>query len=305
MKCLHPNIINGVRYPCGKCEACTCNKTNEYILRFMATARHTHAYFITLTYADEFLPRYGVCKLDVRKFLDNLKNKIGKFKYVAISEYGGRFCRPHYHLNIFASEEIKNPFGTIESCWSMGRTQVKKHQDKELNYIAKYHATEILSRNIFQYGDYPSYIRLSDCRDAEDMYKKMSQRLNVPVASVTAELHQCTEPFRMTSRGIGIERLSEDNFKQNVREGKFYEINNKKRRSSMPRYYKSQLSFEDRLRSDEAQVDYLFDREPNETDIMAQKCDDYELANKHYQEKWRKNYEESVIKRKKHSQSTY
>ena len=305
MKCLHPNIINGVKYPCCKCEACTANKTNEYILRFYATARHKYAYFVTLTYEDAYLPRFGVSKLDVKTFLQKLEEQIGKFKYVAIAEYGGRFCRPHYHLNIFTDKPILLPYKTIDTAWDYkGRTQIKLNRDKELNYIAKYHSTEILSRHIYQYEDYPAYIRLGDCKDAQDMFKKMSKRLNKPLAAITAGLQECAESFRFTSRGIGEERLEENSFKQMIRNKQFYEINNKGRRSALPNYYKNKLSLDDQIACNHAQVDYLFDRDQNDIDRAVISTGDYEGVHKFYQEEWRKNYEDSVIKRKKHQQST-
>lgn len=47
-----------ITVPCGKCNGCRMDNTRMWALRMMHESRyHHHNYFITLTYAPEFLPK--------------------------------------------------------------------------------------------------------------------------------------------------------------------------------------------------------------------------------------------------------
>ena len=93
--------------PCGLCFGCRCDNTRMWSLRMMHESRyHEHCYFITLTYAPEFLPKDGDLNYrDLRLFFVNGRHHFQipgfPFKYFACGEYGDRNLRPHYHFAAF------------------------------------------------------------------------------------------------------------------------------------------------------------------------------------------------------------
>lgn len=114
-----------VTIPCNKCDECRSIVQNEWFLRCYAEFMQNKAnggvcYFLTLTYADEFLPYFDVDynSLDgTRKHLHTscfsyehihtfintlrkyLKRKFGdiRLKFIIFPEYGSHTKRPHYH----------------------------------------------------------------------------------------------------------------------------------------------------------------------------------------------------------------
>ena len=199
MKCLRPIKKCGEILPCGKCEACLANKTNEYIIRFNATQQEMCAYFCTLTYSDDYVPKKGVYKGDCQLFLRNLKSTLSKqgitFKYVLIAEYGGRRCRPHYHLNLFTSILIPL-LPTLENCWKYGIVHGKLVDDKQLHYVAKYHSTQILSKNIRKFVDYPIFYRVDDDKTFEECEKQFMERFSIPLTMWSRfPTMPCNSPF--------------------------------------------------------------------------------------------------------------
>lgn len=102
-----------LKVPCNKCKLCINKKITEWNTRAILENKTCSArpLFITLTYQDKYLPKYGVDKRQMQLFMKrlriNLERHYGKsisLRYVAASEYGtdDRYtCRPHYHLNIW------------------------------------------------------------------------------------------------------------------------------------------------------------------------------------------------------------
>lgn len=150
MRCIHPIITkSGLVVPCGKCELCRSNRRNEWSIRLGIETKYAKRMplFITLTYADEFLPmawkkfkdgasseyevaykRYGdidpdesmrlyvetLYRPDVFRFMREYKrvNELKKdsFHYFGCGEYGDTFGRPHYHLLFFNDEKLQSLF---------------------------------------------------------------------------------------------------------------------------------------------------------------------------------------------------
>ena len=92
--------------PCGHCMLCRDKKTREW--SFRATCENntstSQPYFVTLTFNDRNLPRYGVSKKDVQLFMKRLRIRLDRLgiehniRYFAVGEYGKKGKRPHYHL---------------------------------------------------------------------------------------------------------------------------------------------------------------------------------------------------------------
>lgn len=128
-----------VPVPCGKCKVCLSRRAASWAFRLMYEERRAlSAWFITLTYAPEFVPKTPkkwstLRKRDLQLFFKRLRRahvrKYGTnagIKYFAVGEYGGKFQRPHYHMVIFnidvelvepawegVCNDVKMPIGSI------------------------------------------------------------------------------------------------------------------------------------------------------------------------------------------------
>lgn len=100
-----------VAVPCGKCILCREKKSKEWTTRAnceTATATYPPV-FVTLTYDDAYLPKDGVCKEHLQKFIKRFrenwcrmyKTERLNLRYFACAEYGSKRGRPHYHLQLW------------------------------------------------------------------------------------------------------------------------------------------------------------------------------------------------------------
>lgn len=63
---------------------------------------HERNCFVTLTYSDDNLPtNNGLDPRHFTLFAKQLRNKMGKFRYLQCGEYGAKRQRPHFHAIIF------------------------------------------------------------------------------------------------------------------------------------------------------------------------------------------------------------
>lgn len=88
---------------CGQCMECRLAYSREWAIRITHEAQtHDHNCFLTLTYDDLNLPRYGqLVKRDLQLFFKRLRKNVGPFRYVACGEYGEQKRRPHFHVALF------------------------------------------------------------------------------------------------------------------------------------------------------------------------------------------------------------
>lgn len=133
---INPNgFLFKVPCKCNKCVECVDEKNQDFATRFYFDADYTmkqggYVYLDTLTYNDTNLPKhYKIAHFnneDVKRFKRNMEKEIVEyilkyhnrnksadnyneakalyrkdFKILLVSEYGGDFHRPHYHLAIF------------------------------------------------------------------------------------------------------------------------------------------------------------------------------------------------------------
>lgn len=82
---------------------CRLAYSREWAIRITHEAQmHSRNCFITLTYDDAHLPRFGqLVKRDLQLFFKRLRKNVGPFRYVAAGEYGELRRRPHFHAAIF------------------------------------------------------------------------------------------------------------------------------------------------------------------------------------------------------------
>lgn len=99
-----------IAVPCGKCLLCTEKRAMEWTTRAICETASCEfpPVFVTLTYKDAKLPSDGVMKEDVQKFLKRFRiNWLRMYghqlnlRYFACAEYGSKYGRPHYHLQMW------------------------------------------------------------------------------------------------------------------------------------------------------------------------------------------------------------
>ena len=144
--------------PCGHCETCKESKMNSFVHRckLETMAYDCKPLFLTLTYDELHKKECGVYLRDLQLFFKRLRVNLYRrgyretLRYVAVSEYGHKTHRPHYHAiiwnlrqtNILAYREIKD---IIVKSWSQGFCMfrfVDPSDDKCFYYTSKYLAKD-------------------------------------------------------------------------------------------------------------------------------------------------------------------
>lgn len=107
-----------IQLPCGQCVGCRIDRSRQWANRCMLELQyHDSAYFVTLTYDDEHVPKayytdpatgeaytsLTLCKRDFQLWMKRLRKKFSddKIRFFACGEYGGETKRPHYHAIVF------------------------------------------------------------------------------------------------------------------------------------------------------------------------------------------------------------
>ena len=121
-----------ISIPDCRCSKCRKQKSNDWLVRsyFEFTSKPTTAFFVTLDFDDEHLPRYnGVPCFDSRlmsNFFESLRQstKIPSFRYMYSTDYGGYLERPHYHV-VFLFDKgavsAEDFFSVILFYWKYGQ----------------------------------------------------------------------------------------------------------------------------------------------------------------------------------------
>lgn len=135
--------------PCGKCPCCVEKKRREWSFRGIAETVYseTTPIFVTLTYNNNNLPKNGLQKTDVQKFMKRLRINLErdghevKLRYMLCGEYGSKTHRPHYHAVIWNYPQMKNlhnRLASVEKAWQLGFCYVVTCDAGAVRYICKY-----------------------------------------------------------------------------------------------------------------------------------------------------------------------
>lgn len=165
-----------VELPCGQCIGCRLQYSRMWADRCMMELNyHDSAYFLTLTYSDEYLndgrqdgctrryypdPETGEAKLslslykpDLQKFWKRLRKAFpdDHIRYYACGEYGDRTKRPHYHaivyglhlddLQFYKSSGLKDVYynsPSLSKLWPYGYVVVGHVSWQSCAYVARY-----------------------------------------------------------------------------------------------------------------------------------------------------------------------
>lgn len=188
-----------IEIPCGHCIGCRLDYSREWATRCTLEANeHKDNYFLTLTYAPEYLPvRLGatldgeitnVATLVPKHLQDFLKRlriyykrhyDIENIRFFACGEYGEEKKRPHYHLIIFGlpipdltyfttnlkSKEICYRSPLLEKLWTYGIVGIGKVTWESCAYVARYIVKKQKGPNAKEYyaalNIEPEFVRMS------------------------------------------------------------------------------------------------------------------------------------------------
>lgn len=140
--------------PCGQCIGCRLERSRQWAVRCMHESQlHEHNSFVTLTYADDKLPRHGgLVYRDFQLFMKRLrKRRTSKVRFFMAGEYGELYQRPHYHACLFGAwfpdrQPLKSlPSGSmiyrskeLEDLWPDGYSSVGDVTFESAAYVARY-----------------------------------------------------------------------------------------------------------------------------------------------------------------------
>lgn len=162
MLCRRPFVKGVVPFACGQCMHCRISLRRLWTHRMLLEARlHSFSSFVTLTYADEFLPPGGtLVPRDTVLWLKRLRKEFGKLRYFLCGEYGDETFRPHYHAILFGfpatSPEV------ITSTWGLGMTSCYPANREMMQYVSGY-VTKKMTKSDDQrlQGRHPEFARMS------------------------------------------------------------------------------------------------------------------------------------------------
>lgn len=152
MKCLTPMLIDNplpfsqkdrvLSIPCGKCVHCMKSRSSSWAFRIDQESKlHPRRYFVTLTYANDYLIKTNngfatLFKRDVQLFMKRLRKRLRfPLKYYLVGEYGGQYGRPHYHAIILGTDISPQ---LIQDCWLYGYIHFGSVQRGSIYYTLKY-----------------------------------------------------------------------------------------------------------------------------------------------------------------------
>lgn len=109
---------NVVTVPCGQCIGCRLERSRQWANRCLLELQyHDSAYFVTLTYDEDHVPRsyypdpdtgevqpsLTLSKRDFQLFMKRLRKAFSddRIRFFACGEYGPSTFRPHYHVILF------------------------------------------------------------------------------------------------------------------------------------------------------------------------------------------------------------
>ena len=149
----HRSMGIPMKVPCGRCIGCRLERSRQWAVRCMHEAQmHDESCFVTLTYADAFLPPGGSLRLsDFQKFMKRLRRRAdARVRFFHCGEYGESFSRPHYHALLFGfafpdrTHWVDRDSGPVwrsellEELWPVGQSEIGSVSFESAAYVARY-----------------------------------------------------------------------------------------------------------------------------------------------------------------------
>lgn len=188
---------NYIYVPCGKCKACVQRRANQWYVRlFYENKISMSSHFITLTYDQpplSFNGLYTAQKSDLQKYFKRLRKHEKNnqtIKYYAVSEYGEKFERPHYHAIVFNVFDKRN----FSKAWTvdkvpLGITHVGTVTPASINYVAGYIGKK-------------TGIPTTDYDDRTPEFSLMSKNMGMYYVEQASQFHQQTQQGFTVINGI-------------------------------------------------------------------------------------------------------
>lgn len=142
-----------VSVPCRQCIGCRLDRSRDWAVRCVHEAQiASESCFVTLTYADEFVPR-SLTHSHFQLFMHRLRKRLKRsVRFYMSGEYGERTLRPHYHACLFGYSFLddrvyyrKSPAGSrlyrsdlLDSVWGMGLCSIGELTFESAAYAARY-----------------------------------------------------------------------------------------------------------------------------------------------------------------------
>lgn len=235
-----------VLVPCGKCPRCKARKVSNWSFRLLQEDKQSrYSKFITLTYADTYMPitQNGyrtLSRRDLQLFFKRLrkisrKNKSrDPIRYFAAGEYGGKIGRPHYHILLFNAHhtEIRQAWTTDHYVYSTVRLKKRNRYGQIYKKVRK---SEKQSMGNIHYGDKRGVTGASIGYCLKYILKFKDYRKN-PYDDSQAE-------FQLMSKGLGKNYLNQKmiSWHKADLENRMYVNIGDGKKASMPRYYKNKI----------------------------------------------------------------
>lgn len=147
------NCRRFLRLACGQCIGCRLERSRQWAVRCMHESQmHERSSFVTLTYAEDFLPQNGsLVYSDFQRFMKRVRKKFGACRFYMCGEYGADHWRPHFHAALFGvGFDDRQYFRTLPSgskiytsavlseLWPFGYCSVGDVTFESAAYIARY-----------------------------------------------------------------------------------------------------------------------------------------------------------------------
>lgn len=153
MDCFSPVWLHSEQMfvPCGRCNFCLQSRRLDWAFRIQREQKNSiSSNFITLTYADEYIPiepgtgTPQLDKSDLQKFFKRLRKINEKYsrkaahriRYYAVGEYGSETKRPHYHIILFNAQ--RKTIERLDSAWKIGNIHKGRCTPSSIGYVAGY-----------------------------------------------------------------------------------------------------------------------------------------------------------------------
>lgn len=163
MLCKKPYMQGNLAYGCGQCMPCRYNRRRLWTHRIILESLvHQGSSFLTLTYADEFLPDNGSLEpRDLQLFMKRIRKNTGlKLRYYGVGEYGDVTERPHYHVALFGLDP--SDAAHVAASWGLGHTMCGTLTFDSAAYVAGYVTKKMTGKDDIRLrGRYPEFARMS------------------------------------------------------------------------------------------------------------------------------------------------
>lgn len=219
------DIVKRLQLPCGRCTGCRLERSRQWAMRIMHESQmHDDNCFVTLTFNDENLPKYGLDHSIFQRFMKRLRKSLEpkKIRFYMCGEYGEQFGRPHFHFCLFGHDfKDKKPFQKspsgfqiyvskqLDDLWGFGYTSIGDLTFESAAYVARYVMKKVTG----------------------DLAGSHYERVDL----TTGEIYQLKPEYNCMSRGQGIGLAWYEKYKDDVYNNDYVIIRGQK--CKPPRYY--------------------------------------------------------------------